>query len=127
VLAGQPDEGFGGRLAQVNRCAVGKAVVGGDGEAQPFLGQDQRFQAIVGGRHRRDHHDIQGACPQLVEHRRHTSLLEGERDIGVCGQKRIEQPGYVVGAAAVAEAERHAAPIRIDDLLEVLSGGAQVD
>ena len=127
MLAGQPDEGFGGRLAQVNRCAVGKAVVGGDGEAQPFLGQDQRFQAIVGGWHRRDDHDIQGTTPQLVEDRRHPSLLEGERDIGVCGQKRIEQPGYVAGAAAVAEAQRDAAPVGIDDLLEVLSGSAQVD
>jgi len=127
VLARQPDEGFGGRLTQVNRCAVGKAVVGGDGEAQPFLGQDQRFQAIVGMRHRRDDHDIQGACPQLLEERKLRALLEGERDIGVCGQKRVEQPRYVAKAAAVGEAERDAAPIGIDDLLEVLSGGAQVD
>jgi hypothetical protein len=127
VLAGQPDEGFGGRLPQVNRCPVGKAVVGGDREAQRFFGQDHRFQAIVGRRHRRDNHDIQDACPQLVKHRRCPALLEGERDIGVCGQKRIEQPGYIAGAAAVPEAERDAAPVRIDDLLEVLSGGAQVD
>ena len=65
--------------------------------------------------------------PQLVEERRLRALLEGERDIGVCGQKRVEQPGYVARAAAVAEAQRDAAPVGIDDLLEVLSGSAQVD
>jgi hypothetical protein len=106
---------------------LGKPVVRGDGEEQSFVGQDQRFQAIVGGWHRRNDHDIQGACPQLVKDRKLRALLEGERDIGVCGQKRVEQPGYVAGAAAVGEAERDAAPVRIDDLLEVLPGSAQVD
>jgi aconitate hydratase len=105
VRGSRPDEGFGGRLPQVNRCTVGKAVVGGDGEEQPFFGQDERFQAIVAGWHRRDDHDIQGACPQLVEDRRRRSLLEGERDVGSSAN-----PGFrdlAIAATMVRDREVH--------------------
>jgi hypothetical protein len=63
----------------------------------------------------------------LVEHRGRRALLQGERYVGICGEKRVEQLGYVSGAAAVGEAERDAASVGIDDLLEVLPGCAQLD
>jgi hypothetical protein len=58
VLGSQRDKRFGSRLAQVNRRPVGKTVIGGNDKAEPFFGQDHRFQAIVEGRHWRDEHDV---------------------------------------------------------------------
>jgi len=124
VLGSQPNKRFIGRFPQVNRCPASKAMIGGNNEAEPFFSQHNRFQATVGGWHWRDDDHIQGTSPQLVEHRRRTSLLEGERNIGMCGEKCIEQSRYVTGPAAMDETERDTASLRVDNFLEIFSGSA---
>ena len=126
MLGSQSHKLFGGSLLQVNRCPFGKAVIACHDEAQPLFGKDKRFQAIIGEWHRCDDHDVQRPSPHLVEQRRRPALLECERDIGIGGQKCVQQQRHVARAAAMAEAERDATSIGIDDLLEVLSGRAEV-
>jgi hypothetical protein len=58
VLGRQPDKRFRGRLSQVKRYPLGKAVIVANNEAELFFRQDDRFQAIAFGWHRCDDHDV---------------------------------------------------------------------